>query len=82
MLESLGLEYVDRVFVGGSWPRREPDAIELRAAGQGSRWQGAWILVVRKRAAAVRPIPLRRAARRATALAPSFVPSSSGRLRA
>ncbi len=79
--DALGLDVVDRAFVGGLWPRRASNAIELAAEGDGSRWHGAWLLVVHKRATSVRPIPLRRTARRA-ALAPSLVPSSSGRLRA
>ena len=80
--ETHGLSFEDRAFIGGSWPPHDVRAREMLPDERGSRWHGAWLLVVKKRAAAVRPIPLRSATRRRAALGPAFVPSSSGRLRA
>jgi SAM-dependent methyltransferase len=77
-LRERGLETIDRGFLGGRWPRADTPG---EAGAEGSRWEAAWMLTARKQAVAMRPIPIRAAHRRAKVV-PSFVATTSRRLRA
>jgi UDP-N-acetylglucosamine 2-epimerase (non-hydrolysing) len=78
LIQPDGLLSAVREVLGGRWPRADTPG---EAGAEGSRWEAAWMLTARKQAVAMRPIPIRAAHRRAKVV-PSFVATTSRRLRA
>lgn len=74
-IDALGLDVARPRWLGGAWPGTQ--ASPAAPPGDGARWHGAWLLRADKRAAAVRPLPLRRALGATGRVTPALAPWAS-----
>ncbi|HNR91067.1 MAG TPA: hypothetical protein PKO41_01455 [Dokdonella sp.] len=74
-LAGFGLDVTRPCWLGGAWP--SAPASHVMQADDGARWHGVWMLRADKRAAAVRPLPLRHALGATGRVAPALAPRVS-----